>query len=924
MLRFNTVFCNAFVEKKKKNSGKMIQNIMKIFRKTIQEIVIQSGTILKTVLFSVTIFILGTAPAYAQGKLTGYVVDEEFNEPLEKAVVTIPGTLISVLTDQQGKYSLNLTGGEYALEVNHPGYFRKFYNISVSSGISTPMFIVKLKANATGRSQQRHITSFENKRQSPQATENLSTWAVAEQTGRQEFNEIFRAIPSVNFLSRGNGFNDSGIGFRGNDPSRTSYTFNGILLNNPETGLTGPSILSGLTDWAGQIQVVTGQASNMHSQTSSGGLINVLSFVPHEKFGVEALAVYGNDGFLKTSATVHTGLSRKGFSSSVQLSRTAGNGMVQNTAFEQYGFFVNIRSILNPRHTLDLNLNGILQQHDRNNPDSINAYNRYGQKYNPEWGYLIEKPMSLSTNFGISPLIGLTHFWQVRQHTQITTQIFAQLNRSAQLYPDGLFNNQPFNNLPRAPEGWLPMDLIAAWNNGLPADGMGAVRQPDENDRFINSVKSGISVLAAINRENRFGLRSVLTHEFSKNLDLSGSIDFEQYHAGHFAAVSDILSAEGYADFSDVNQVSGLNVKTLFQPVFYPSFTSPDKTNYYYESGIQSGGINLGLNYELSRLYFYMEGAASIQNIRRTDHFSYLTTDPDRQTKPVQLPGTRIQSGFRYNLWNYHSIHVKAGYGTYQPLFTVLFPSGNNWKNQEATNEQVFDAEAGYTLLSRKLKVEALVYRSQVTNRSMVRHSNLKPGDSYGLVNGLAELHQGVELKTMCKINRNFQFSLNGTYSNRKYTKDAAAVLYDSGNQATATNDLWLKDVHPANAPQISIFAEAEYRLAHNFYFRINYYRAEQIYALFSLYDFKNLTDRSDFVQWKMPKYDLIGVSGNYLLQVMKKYSINLIFGANNLLDSEFIQESLTNLDVKNIRFSGNRVYNEPGRTWYAGVKFQF
>lgn len=43
--------------------------------------------------------------------LTGFVVDDEFNEPLEKAVVTIPGTLISVLTDQQGQFKMKLVGG---------------------------------------------------------------------------------------------------------------------------------------------------------------------------------------------------------------------------------------------------------------------------------------------------------------------------------------------------------------------------------------------------------------------------------------------------------------------------------------------------------------------------------------------------------------------------------------------------------------------------------------------------------------------------------------------------------------------------------------------------------------------------------------------------------------------------------------------
>lgn len=102
--------------------------------------------------------------------------------------------------------------------------------------------------------------------------------------------------------------------------------------------------------------------------------MNILSFVPHEKAGIEVLAVYGNKGFLKTSATIHSGLSNKGFVSMTQISKTSGNGLAENTAFKQYGFFVNLYKEFNHFHTLVLNLNGTLQQHDMNRlplPQSI-------------------------------------------------------------------------------------------------------------------------------------------------------------------------------------------------------------------------------------------------------------------------------------------------------------------------------------------------------------------------------------------------------------------------------------------------------------------------------------------------------------------------------------------------------------------------
>ncbi len=858
------------------------------------------------------------------GLISGFVVDDEFSEPLEKAVVTIPGTRISVLTDQQGKFKMKLVGGSYSIKVNYPGYFEKFYNVSVSNDIFTPMFIIKLQANATGREMQRKITSYEDKQKLPQPIENFSTWQVAEQTGHQEFDELLRAIPSANFLSNGSGFNDSEIGFRGNDATHTSYTLNGILLNNPETGRVSSSVLSGLTDWAGQIQVTSGQASNLQSQTNSGGLVNVLSLAPHEKAGAELLAIYGNEGFLKTSATVHSGLSKKGLASSIQISRTTGNGLVQNTAFEQYGFSLNIQKKFNQFHSLVLNLNGIIQQHDRNFADSIGAYNLYGTKYNRQWGTLNGKPLSVSTNYSRSPLISLIHYWHPRIKTYITTQVFAQFDQSAQLSLGGQLLNQSINSLVRDTLGHLAFDQASEWNKGQNVSGMGVFRLPDTNGKFINSETSGISVLSAIDDETRLGLRTIVTRKINKKTDFSGSLNLEDYLGNHFGTVNNLLGADGYTSYSDVNRADGFPVENLFQYKFLTKYNSAGKTGYNYQSGIQTGGVSMRLNYQTDRFYWVLAGSASMQNVHRTDYFNYLTTDPESKTESTLLPGGHAQTGINFKFWKCHSIHLQTSYGSYQPMFTTLFPSENNWKNEEAKNEQVFDAELGYTIFSRRLKVEALAYRSQITNRSMIRYTNLETNDAFGLVNGLAEVHQGVELKSSYKLTKNFQINLNGSLGDWKYSKDAQTTVYDANKEITAKNELWLNGLHVANVPQISLFAEAEYRWMNNFYIRLNYYRAERIYTPFGLYDFTDLSNRSDYRQTQIPKYDLIGFSGNYLLQLKKSLSVNLIFGGQNLLDTEYIEQSSTNIPEGNPKYTSNQVYYGMGRTWFVGMKVQF
>jgi outer membrane cobalamin receptor len=898
----------------------------------------QFQALLRTAILLGLALILAANPSFAWGKkhrekkalqqklapLTGFIVDDEFNEPLEKAVVTIPGTLISVLTDQQGNFKIMLVAGSYSIKVNYPGYFEKYYNVSVSQGIHTPMYIIKLKANATGRELHRKLSSYENKREFPQSMENFNPWQVSEQTGHQEFNEIFKSIPSINFQNNGSGFNDSEIAFRGNDASRTNYSFNGILLNNPETGKVSSSLLSGLTDWAGQIQAVSGQASNLQSQTSYSGLINVLPIAPQEKAGAEVSGIYGNNGFLKTTATVHSGLSKYGWASTFQLSRTAGDGVAENTGFEQYGLLVNVHKEINQFHSFLFNINAIIEQHDRNYSDSIGAYNQYGTRYNSQWGYLNEKPFSASTSYSRSPMVSLTHFWHHRLKTHITTQLFAQFNRSAQAYLQSKLINQTTDSLPRDPNGHLLFDPISSWNKGLPVAGMGVFRLPNTDGNFINSESEGITLMSGINRNVRVGLRSIVTRNISKKLDFSAGFNFEDYRATHNGSVANLLGANGYTSFADLNQPDGFGVSTLFNPKFYTDFKSPDRADYYYKSEVQTGGISARLNYQTNRIFWYIAGSASLQNFIRTDYFNYLNADANQQAKIEIQPGGNMQTGLNFKFWKYHSVHLNASYGSYQPLFSSLFPTNDNWENPGIKNEQNLAAEFGYTIFSRKLKVEATVYWSQLKDRNLAFYSNLKEGDAFGLVNGVDELHKGVELKTSYKLTKNFQFYINGSLGDWTYQNNVNAAIYKADKELSAKNELALKSLKIANAPQFTLFAEAEYRWAHNFYIRLNYYRADQIYMPVGLYDFKGLANPADYKQAELPKYDLIGASANYLFRFRKLPAMNLIFGVQNILDTEYIEYSSTNFPEGDKRYTANQVYYGMGRTWFAGVKIQF
>ena len=57
-----------------------------------------------------------------EGKISGLVMDGEYDEPMAFANVIVKGSTIGTTTDFDGKYSLDLEPGEYTLTFSFVGY----------------------------------------------------------------------------------------------------------------------------------------------------------------------------------------------------------------------------------------------------------------------------------------------------------------------------------------------------------------------------------------------------------------------------------------------------------------------------------------------------------------------------------------------------------------------------------------------------------------------------------------------------------------------------------------------------------------------------------------------------------------------------------------------------------------------------------
>ena len=86
----------------------------------------------------VSVYTPGQEENVALGKLSGYLESDETGGGVEGARISIEGTDLSVITDGEGYYELEIPRGEYSLNVAHPNYGnREVKNLRVIANVAT-------------------------------------------------------------------------------------------------------------------------------------------------------------------------------------------------------------------------------------------------------------------------------------------------------------------------------------------------------------------------------------------------------------------------------------------------------------------------------------------------------------------------------------------------------------------------------------------------------------------------------------------------------------------------------------------------------------------------------------------------------------------------------------------------------------------
>lgn len=721
------------------------------------------------------------------------------------------------------------------------------------------------------------------------------------------------------------GFGDAKINIRGFDQRNYLVNFNGIPVNDVESGGVNWGNFSILADATTYLNVQKGMGVSKIALPSVGGAINMETDVNAEKRGGHLFVGLGNNGNNHRAAfSYNTGKSKSGLSSSIFISRTAGSMYSNGTDFEGYNYFFGLGyTTPNKKHSFQISNTGAPQQHEQKSyAPSIAQTIKYSEngepdrKYNITQGYLNGRAYNINSDNIFQPITSLNWKWNINDKTKLETVAYMSFRRGG----GGVFFGTSENG--------STVEAFRKANGDLDYDAIYAANQANTNPTLLGNLPNVIVKRGVRNNHNMYGAMTNLTHVFNDNWKLSAGIDGRYYKGIHYYTIGNMLGAKYVPDNSlygerrDLTNVYSNNVLwTLFGEK-----NKEEKLSTYWESLIPSYSAHGQIEYNKNHISAYAQAAISTQGYQR---FDYMKDKDLPKTDMKYKMGYDVKGGLNYYFNEHHYVMGNAGFFQRQPLFSAVFYTNKNVKDPSISNEKITSFEIGYGYKSTNFNASVTLYDTTWDNFSKtatLRTSDISKNRQANIP-GISEIHKGVEVAMNAKLWNRLTLAYNMQVGDWYVKDDVQAALVDEITGAVVeTKTLHIKNYKVgggSGAAQFTADLKADLKVTD--WMKLNgsyHYNANQ-YS-----DYK--PDTTDPLV-KLPDYGVLALGASTNFKLKNGHSLGLKFGINNVLDKTYITWMQTNIpasvDAKE-NWNGinvkNQVFFGDGRTWNAGIDYRF
>lgn len=878
------------------------------------------------------LLLLSSGLVFSQkGSITGKIIDNSTDLPIAGAKVNIDNKY-RAFSNPDGIYELlNVPFGDYVMVIS----MTTFDTVRVKIKVNSSSVEKDVKMGGSVEFAEIEVIGNMVKDNVPIAVTKIPTQKIVEELGSRDLPMLLNGTAGVYATTQGGGDGDARINVRGFDQRNVGVMIDGVPVNDMENGAVYWSNWFGLDAITAQMQVQRGLGATKIAMPSIGGTINILTQGIGNKKGGMIKQEYSTGNMLRTTFSYNTGMTKSGWGLTVSASYKQSDGWVYGTPSQ--GFFgyaklskkvknhlVTLSAFAAPQWHGQRSYNQAIQYFSEDKArglgvevDTNQQFYDMGIRFNQHWGYRTNENgkrevFNERRNFYSKPQITLKDFWKVNDKLSISNLAYMSIGRGGgtSIYNSGA--------LLRDSAGLIDWDQIEQENKvnslfGTP--NIDPLYSPTE-------IKSSQVLLSSLNNHFWVGYLGQFNYNVSKNLEVSGGIDFRYYEGRHYQRIEDLLGGDYFVDKLDKN--ASTVMKRVGDRVAKNTFNS-DR-----DGLVQWSGAFGQVEYNGEKWSYFVNLSGIVNGYRGVDYFKkrklvlpdtvlyigyseqvtewvadsviydgklYTVNSPGLEYQKTDwkfLPGFTFKGGASYKLDKFSNVYLNLGYLNRTPQFSNVIDNNTNSFFGEIVNEKIQAIEGGYNFANKEFGINFNAYATNWKNKPFPYGVQVPdPQDPTEFIriniNGMDAVHLGGEIDIAYKFNKKLSTELMFSYGDWFWNSSKTIFIpqYDSLEFSFDA-----KGVHVGDAAQTAFSAAVRYEPLKNLYFRVQGQFFDRYYANFDPFTLQGSNGRKE--SWKIPSYYLINLFAGYKVEL--KNSALLFNGSiTNLLNSVFIADATNN-----------------------------
>lgn len=648
----------------------------------------------------------------------------------------------------------------------------------------------------------------------------LSTNDFDDNEENQDVYSLLQASQDIFVNTAGYTFGAARFNIRGYDSENTDVYFNGIQMNDIESGRVFWSIWGGLNDATRNKQYVNGLNQSDFCFGGIGGSAYINARASEIRKGTKANYAISNRSYRNRFMLTHSsGLMDNGWAYTVSASRRwAQEGYKEATFYDAYAYFASVEKKLNPKHSLGLVAFGSPSERGKAGGSTQEAYDLLDDNYyNPYWGLQNGEKRNSRIARSHKPNIILSHYFTPGKKTKVTSSL---------AYSFGKYGNT-------ALDWYKTRDPRPDYYRYLPSYTSDANLIPITSEAFIANSQLDWDYFYKINSESNTidGKRSkyiieerrtdysesnaniLINHNLSELISIDGGVNVSIYKGRYYKLIDDLLGGDYYID---IDKFAERDFPTLAD--FYQNdLNNPDKHvkvgdvfGYDYDLNRQNYGGWGQVSANLSKFDFFGAFNLSQTTFWRTGHMKNgkFADNSYGDSEKQNFFNYGTKGGVTYKITGRHYLYAEGAYMTKAPYLRNAYvsPRTRDYVVDNLKNETIYSVEGGYHLRSPRVVARFTAYYTKFEDQTRIRsfYNDLYSSFTNHILTGIDKQNTGIEFGSEIKVTSTISTTLVAAMGENIYTNRPTAVIVQDNDASLAADPkiVYQKNFYIANGPQ--------------------------------------------------------------------------------------------------------------------------